>query len=367
MQKVGNAFRKPNGEVVATSDVIETATGAPVIVNGNGTATGTGNGKARTMNMIGRGFPMQGPPPSPPLSDADGTETEESRQASSVLEEQPPAHQESDSKRLSIFTSNLTAEPSDFANSPGKPFAGEGRRSSWNSGKSRTGSLAVVRNSRLAKEVGEKKDDVKDLPALPDQTVNTAGPWTAIPSSPGRNAPRISRRSTNPAPIVPPSPTIPPKRTPLLHSQSTFSSSPPTRNQTTVPGVDGAALDSDILAQAETIRRERLERRQKKASAAETVPEPGELKEKAEQQRKGTDEAKVLVGNLIGEDHVNYVLMYNMLTGIRIGVSRVPPIREENELMSRCLVVKPRLSDPSPKRTSQHGTSFPSTCEWREE
>ncbi|CED84480.1 saicar synthase-like protein [Phaffia rhodozyma] len=34
------------------------------------------------------------------------------------------------------------------------------------------------------------------------------------------------------------------------------------------------------------------------------------------------EDAKVLVGNLIGEDHVNYVLMYNMLTGIRIGVSR---------------------------------------------
>jgi hypothetical protein len=31
--------------------------------------------------------------------------------------------------------------------------------------------------------------------------------------------------------------------------------------------------------------------------------------------------APVLVGNLIGEDHVNYILMYNMLTGIRIGVS----------------------------------------------
>lgn len=28
----------------------------------------------------------------------------------------------------------------------------------------------------------------------------------------------------------------------------------------------------------------------------------------------------VLVGNLIGQDHANYVLMYNMLTGIRIGV-----------------------------------------------
>lgn len=32
-------------------------------------------------------------------------------------------------------------------------------------------------------------------------------------------------------------------------------------------------------------------------------------------------EDRPLVGNLIGEDHVNYVLMYNMLTGIRIGVS----------------------------------------------
>ncbi|KAG1851962.1 hypothetical protein F4604DRAFT_1592186, partial [Suillus subluteus] len=29
-----------------------------------------------------------------------------------------------------------------------------------------------------------------------------------------------------------------------------------------------------------------------------------------------------LVGNLIGEDHANYVLMYNMLTGIRIAVSQ---------------------------------------------
>lgn len=35
---------------------------------------------------------------------------------------------------------------------------------------------------------------------------------------------------------------------------------------------------------------------------------------------KDEDKDKVLVGNLIGEDHVNYVLMYNMLTGIRIGV-----------------------------------------------
>jgi len=37
--------------------------------------------------------------------------------------------------------------------------------------------------------------------------------------------------------------------------------------------------------------------------------------------REKPEEDKILVGNLIEEDHVNYVLMYNMLTGIRIGVN----------------------------------------------
>ena len=58
-------------------------------------------------------------------------------------------------------------------------------------------------------------------------------------------------------------------------------------------------LVSDIQQQAEQIRRERLSKRVKQA-----------------------EEPRVLVGNLIGEGHVNYVLMYNMLTGIRIAVSR---------------------------------------------
>lgn len=52
--------------------------------------------------------------------------------------------------------------------------------------------------------------------------------------------------------------------------------------------------------QAEQIRRERLSKRVKHAD----------------------DPPSVAVGNLIGEGHVNYVLMYNMLTGIRIAVSR---------------------------------------------
>ena len=59
-------------------------------------------------------------------------------------------------------------------------------------------------------------------------------------------------------------------------------------------------LVSDMQQQAEQIRRERLSKRVKQADEA----------------------PQVLVGNLIGEGHVNYVLMYNMLTGIRIAVSR---------------------------------------------
>ncbi|KAF9045989.1 SAICAR synthase-like protein [Hymenopellis radicata] len=69
---------------------------------------------------------------------------------------------------------------------------------------------------------------------------------------------------------------------------------------------------SDIQLHAEKIRRERMEKRakQQQAEAALTRTDT----------RRGEDTP--LVGNLIGEGHANYVLMYNMLTGIRIGVSR---------------------------------------------
>ncbi|KAG9324180.1 hypothetical protein KVV02_007409 [Mortierella alpina] len=38
--------------------------------------------------------------------------------------------------------------------------------------------------------------------------------------------------------------------------------------------------------------------------------------------KKDDDTDRVMIGTRIGEDHVNYVLMYNMLTGIRVSVSR---------------------------------------------
>lgn len=92
------------------------------------------------------------------------------------------------------------------------------------------------------------------------------------------------------------------------------------------PGANGA-LDSDILKEAEQIRRERAKRAlaQQEAEAeakAEAGPSTGHAR-KTSLSGKSTKDANpnVLVGNLIGEDHVNYVLMYNMLTGIRIAVS----------------------------------------------
>jgi 1-phosphatidylinositol-4-phosphate 5-kinase len=86
-------------------------------------------------------------------------------------------------------------------------------------------------------------------------------------------------------------------------------------------------LATDIQQQAEQIRKERLSRRAKAAQEAEQ----GKAKHEAEKALTRTaslvrafskSEDNPLVGNLIGEGHVNYVLMYNMLTGIRIAVSR---------------------------------------------
>ena len=83
-----------------------------------------------------------------------------------------------------------------------------------------------------------------------------------------------------------------------------------------VPMVESPTLlDPDILEQADQIRRERQNKRAKAQQEAEAALTRAHSK-------KSVDEDKVLVGNLIGEDHVNYVLMYNMLTGIRIAVSR---------------------------------------------
>ncbi|KAJ7650645.1 hypothetical protein FB45DRAFT_730139 [Roridomyces roridus] len=100
-----------------------------------------------------------------------------------------------------------------------------------------------------------------------------------------------------------------------LHSQ--FGSQPHTYDGEEIED----ELASDIQLHADQIRRERMSKRAKQQQEAEAALTRNERAPP----RRGSSNAKddvVLVGNLIGEDHVNYVLMYNMLTGIRIGFSR---------------------------------------------
>ena len=117
---------------------------------------------------------------------------------------------------------------------------------------------------------------------------------------------------------------------PRVARMMTMTSSHPT----TFEDPNGELAD-DIEQQAEQIRRERIKRaKQQEAERALTRSATTLSK---------TDD-RPLVGNLIGEDHVNYVLMYNMLTGIRIAVSTSIP-RRARPLMTvpRCRGVKPRF------------------------
>lgn len=106
-----------------------------------------------------------------------------------------------------------------------------------------------------------------------------------------------------------------------------------------------ADFDEDWLKNIELKKRERQYKRQKEAEAvaqvqAQLQQQPVLVRGKSDAQGveapganlgaalnhigdgdDGTGDPKIIKGKLIGEDHVNYVLMYNMLTGIRIGVS----------------------------------------------
>jgi hypothetical protein len=116
-------------------------------------------------------------------------------------------------------------------------------------------------------------------------------------------------------------------------------------------------LDSDILKEAEQIRRERTSKRAKAQAEAEAALTAAK-KPAAEE-----DGNKVLVGNLIGEDHVNYILMYNMLTGIRIGVRYLFHLRPHSLLtsafrqVSRCQAKVKRPLTPD-DYTARHKFSF---------
>jgi 1-phosphatidylinositol-4-phosphate 5-kinase len=111
--------------------------------------------------------------------------------------------------------------------------------------------------------------------------------------------------------------------------RNTISSPRPSRSlqethaQLTQVGPGGSAfengeIEEDILLMADQIRRER---RRKAAHEKELERQEAEEMKEVQIQRRLTMDDKPLVGNLVGINHVNYVLMYNMLTGIRVAVS----------------------------------------------
>ena len=91
----------------------------------------------------------------------------------------------------------------------------------------------------------------------------------------------------------------------------------------TAPQIYDPDLDADIQRQAEQIR---LERKQRELEEAEQAQAHATGK-KSHHSRTGSagakslEEWKPVVGHVVGEGHVNYILMYNMLTGIRVSVS----------------------------------------------
>ncbi|TIB28357.1 hypothetical protein E3P86_03868 [Wallemia ichthyophaga] len=76
-------------------------------------------------------------------------------------------------------------------------------------------------------------------------------------------------------------------------------------------------VDDDIALRQAQLKQERAD----KVKVAQQAQQAQEQHESQAIKKRQSSE-QPLVGNLIGEDHANYVLMYNMLTGIRIGVSR---------------------------------------------
>ena len=161
-----------------------------------------------------------------------------------------------------------------------------------------------------------------------------------------RGTPPPMRRANttgSPSLLAPPSPSPPALNSQPSRLSPQRSSSFPLRTDHSSVNADeeGDEVEESIAAQALAIRKARAEKKLEQAMGSGAASGAGiglghstsvssgaggaPLKRRSTRlgsQSDGPTGAGVLVGNLIGQDHANYVLMYNMLTGIRIGVSR---------------------------------------------
>ncbi|CCH41548.1 1-phosphatidylinositol-4-phosphate 5-kinase [Wickerhamomyces ciferrii] len=87
-------------------------------------------------------------------------------------------------------------------------------------------------------------------------------------------------------------------------------------------------------------------------------------RENKKRQRTLADDDKVLVGNKVGEGHVNYVIAYNMLTGIRVAVSRcsgiMQPLTDQDFRMNKKLVFDVSGNELTP--SSKYDFKFKDYC-----
>ncbi|KAJ3997878.1 SAICAR synthase-like protein [Lentinula boryana] len=187
---------------------------------------------------------------------------------------------------------------------------------------------AEVPNARTSTETKASMQTIKSEPP-PAPSSSSKQPSVAVPQSDYLQPPPITSHNLRPhrrnttGSVVPLNGVVPTRtiRTSLTSQHIQHASQSHSHSYSNYIHDDNVMLPSDdveddIQAHAEKIRRERQEKRAKQAEAEAALTREATLGGS----RKG--ENFPLVGNLIGEDHVNYVLMYNMLTGIRIGVSR---------------------------------------------
>lgn len=240
---------------------------------------------------------------------------------------------------------------------------------------------------RLQRSVSDNRNRTNLVILSPPHATYSASepPSYLTPPSSSSSSPKPTRRNTtgSAAPLASPSPSsrrFIPGHSKLL-SQPAFT----TVDDAVVLGEGSVELASDIEMHAEKIRRERNAKRAKQQAAAEAeaaltarvrtdvgvvtaAPTGASTGPGAHGagQAETQDSDRPLVGNLIGEDHANYVLMYNMLTGIRIGVSFaflfVGFFRDFFFLSCRSRDAEGRLNGRLLLTIFEHDTSFHSTC-----
>ncbi|KAJ8082019.1 Phosphatidylinositol-4-phosphate 5-kinase [Marasmius tenuissimus] len=263
------------------------------------------------------------PPPSPPATDEGDTDDRQTilgeRQSTSSRSEAPK--DSSPSLPAPPFSKSVLSESPP---SPSVIFEEPESIQRTRTSSASTHRQMPVRSLTLATDQPRSSIDTKS--SLRTVTASESSPHASSKPSPPiqpsqtdylqpppPSSHRPTRRNTTGSAFnsLPSRASAPGTRTSLLSSQhAQYGSTPGHTNL--FPSDDPSDMTNDIQLHAERIRRERQEKRAK-AEAALTR-EPSAIQHR--------DEEVPLVGNLIGEDHVNYVLMYNMLTGIRIGVSR---------------------------------------------